>query len=55
VSFKIFTKVDVNRLMGIAEDLISPTQTAFMHGRNIMEGLVRQYMNCTLKRKMELY
>jgi hypothetical protein len=31
VSFKIFTKV---------EDLISPSQTAFMPGRNIMEGVI---------------
>jgi hypothetical protein len=40
VSFKIFTKVAVNRLIGIAEELIRPSQTAFMPGRNIMEGVV---------------
>jgi hypothetical protein len=40
VSFKIFTKVAVNKMNGIAEKLISPTQTAFIRGRNIMEGVV---------------
>jgi hypothetical protein len=30
----------VNRLIGIAEELIRPSQTAFMPGRNIMEGVV---------------
>jgi hypothetical protein len=39
-SFKIFTKVAVNRMSGIAEKLISPTQTAFMPRKNIMEGVV---------------
>jgi hypothetical protein len=40
VSFKIFTKVAVNRITKITEDLISPSQTTFMLGRNIMEGVV---------------
>jgi hypothetical protein len=40
VSFKIFTKVVVNRMSGIVDKLISPTQTAFIPGRNIMEGVV---------------
>jgi hypothetical protein len=40
VSFKIFTKVAVNRISGIVEKLIRPTQTAFIPGRNIMEGVV---------------
>jgi hypothetical protein len=40
VSLKIFTKVTVNRMTGIAMKLISPSQTAFMSGRNIMEGVV---------------
>jgi hypothetical protein len=30
----------VNRLTGIAEELIRPSQTAFMPRRNIMEGVV---------------
>jgi hypothetical protein len=30
----------VNRLIGIAEELIRPSQTTFMPGRNIMEGVV---------------
>jgi hypothetical protein len=40
VSFKIFTKVAVNRLTGIADNVISLSHTAFMPGRNIMEGVV---------------
>jgi hypothetical protein len=30
----------MNRLTGIPEELIRPSQTAFMPGRNIMEGVV---------------
>jgi phosphate starvation-inducible protein PhoH len=37
---KIFTKVMVNRMNGITSELISPSQMAFMPGRNIMEGVV---------------
>nr|AAO00696.1 retrotransposon protein, putative, unclassified [Oryza sativa Japonica Group]AAP54694.1 retrotransposon protein, putative, unclassified [Oryza sativa Japonica Group] len=40
VSFKIFTKVATNRIIGVAQKVISPTQTAFIPGRNIMEGVV---------------
>jgi hypothetical protein len=40
VSFKIFTKVLVNRMTGIATKVISPSQTAFIPGQNIMEGVV---------------
>jgi hypothetical protein len=40
VSFKIFTKVATNRLSTVAQRLIRPTQTAFLPGRNIMEGAV---------------
>jgi hypothetical protein len=40
VSFKIFTKVAVNWLTGIAGKLLGPSQTSFMPGRNIMEGVV---------------
>jgi hypothetical protein len=40
VSFKIFTKVVVNRMTGIATKLINPSQTTFIPGRNIMEGVV---------------
>ena len=40
VSFKIFTKVGTNRLNTVAKTVMSPTQTAFMPGRNIMEGVV---------------
>jgi hypothetical protein len=40
VSFKIFTKVITNRITSIAQKIISPTQTAFLPGRNIMEGVV---------------
>ena len=40
VSFKIFTKVATNRLSSVAHKIIRPTQTAFLPGRNIMEGAV---------------
>nr|AAL77136.1 Putative non-LTR retroelement reverse transcriptase [Oryza sativa Japonica Group]AAP52241.1 retrotransposon protein, putative, unclassified [Oryza sativa Japonica Group] len=40
VSFKIFTKIATNRTMDIAQKVISPTQTAFIPGRNIMEGVL---------------
>jgi hypothetical protein len=30
----------INRMTGIASKLISPSQTIFMSGRNIMEGVV---------------
>ncbi|WVZ64229.1 hypothetical protein U9M48_013787 [Paspalum notatum var. saurae] len=38
VSYKIFTKVAANRLMTVASKVVRPSQTAFMPGRNIMEG-----------------
>jgi hypothetical protein len=40
VSFKIFTKVGTNRLNMVAKTVVRPTQTAFIPGRNIMEGVV---------------
>ena len=40
VSFKIFTKVATNSLSTIAQKIIRPTHTAFLPGRNIMEGAV---------------
>jgi hypothetical protein len=40
VSFKIFTKVGTNRLNLVANKVVSPTQSAFLPGRNIMEGVV---------------
>jgi hypothetical protein len=40
VSFKIFTKVGTNRLNKVARTVVSPTQTTFMPGRNIIEGVV---------------
>jgi len=40
VSFKIFTKVATSRINSVADHLISPTQTTFMRGRNILEGAV---------------
>jgi hypothetical protein len=39
VSFKIFTKVGTNRIVQIVESVIRPTQTAFMPGRHILEGV----------------
>ena len=40
VNFKNFTKVSTNRLNKVAQTVVSPTQTVFMPGRNIMEGVV---------------
>ena len=40
VSFKIFMKVTTVRFNSVVEHLINPTQTAFMQGRNILEGVV---------------
>lgn len=40
VSFKIFTKVMTNRIALVAQKVIRPSQTAFLPGRNIMEGVV---------------
>uniref|UniRef100_I1P400 Reverse transcriptase domain-containing protein n=1 Tax=Oryza glaberrima TaxID=4538 RepID=I1P400_ORYGL len=40
VSFKIFTKIMANRIALVAQKVIKPSQTAFLPGRNIMEGVV---------------
>ena len=54
VSFKIFTKVGTNRLNMVAKTVVRPTQTVFMPGRNIMEGVVilpKPSMSFTQKRE----
>jgi hypothetical protein len=40
VSFKVFTKVIANRLLGVARKVIRPSQSAFLPGSNILEGAV---------------
>ena len=40
VSFKIITKVLMNRLSKVVNPIISPVQIAFIKGRYIMEGVV---------------
>ena len=40
VSLKIFTKVGTNRITKISQKIIRPTQSAFMSGRHILEGVV---------------
>jgi hypothetical protein len=40
VSFKVFTKVGTNRVTEVAHKVVRPTQTAFMPGRHILEGVV---------------
>jgi hypothetical protein len=40
VSFKLFTKVATNRVSAVAEKVIRPTQSAFMPGRHILEGVL---------------
>ncbi|XP_062193487.1 uncharacterized protein LOC133896859 [Phragmites australis] len=39
VSFKIFTKVATNRIVEVSEKIIRPSQTTFLPGRNILEGV----------------
>jgi hypothetical protein len=40
VSFKLFTKVATLHVNSGANHIISPSQMAFMQGRNILEGVV---------------
>jgi hypothetical protein len=40
VSFKIFMKVATLRLNTVADHVVRPSQTAFMQGRNILDGVV---------------
>ena len=40
ISFKFFTKVATNRISMVAQKIISHTQTAFLLGRNIIEGVI---------------
>ena len=40
VSFKIFTKVTTSRHNAIVDHVIQPSQTTFMQGRNILDGVV---------------
>jgi hypothetical protein len=40
VSFKIITKVLTNRIGVVADRIIKPSQTVFMPGRNILEGVI---------------
>jgi hypothetical protein len=40
ISFKIFTKVATIRLNTVADHVVRPSQTAFMQGRNILDGVV---------------
>jgi hypothetical protein len=44
-SFKILTKVAVIRMTGIDEKLVSRSQTAFLLGRNILEGVAMLHEN----------
>ena len=39
VSFKIFTKAATIRLNTVADHVVRPSQTAFMQGRNILDGV----------------
>jgi hypothetical protein len=40
VSFKIFTKVATIRLNTVGDNVVRPSQTASMQGRNILDGVV---------------
>jgi hypothetical protein len=53
VSFKIFTKVAANRISRIAQKVISPSQTAFLSGRNIIGVIVLHEMVHEMHRKKQ--
>ena len=58
VSFKTFTKVAMNRISMVAQKVISPMQTAFLPGRNIMERIVvlhETIHELHRKKRMELF
>src|SRR3954468_18892763 len=40
ISFKFFTKVATIRLNSVADHVVRPSQTTFMQGRNILDGMV---------------
>jgi hypothetical protein len=40
VSFKVFTKIATMRLNTVADHVVHPSQTAFMQGRNTIDGVV---------------
>jgi hypothetical protein len=40
MGFKIFMKVATIRLNTVADHVLQPSQTAFMQGRNILDGVV---------------
>jgi hypothetical protein len=40
LNFKIFTKVGTNRMTEEVQVVVRPTQTTFMSGRNILEGVM---------------
>jgi hypothetical protein len=40
ISFMIFTKVAMIRLNTVVDHVVRPSQTAFMQGRNILDGVV---------------
>jgi hypothetical protein len=40
MSFNFFTKVGTNRVTSVAQKVIRPTQTTFMPGRHILEGVL---------------
>jgi hypothetical protein len=55
VSFTILTKVVTIRLNTVADHVVRPSQTAFMQGRNILDGVAilhdstRQFTNYIVK------
>jgi hypothetical protein len=55
VFYKLFTKVLAIRLMGVAQDIISETQTTFIKERYILEGvLVLHEVKCRRQRRIIL-
>jgi hypothetical protein len=55
VYFKIFTKVIANKLSLVASKVIRLSQSAFLSGRNILEGVVvlHETLHQLLKKKQK--
>jgi hypothetical protein len=52
VDYKWFTKVLIKRLTEVAKSIISKTQTTFLPGRKILEGVVILHETvCEMRRK----
>jgi hypothetical protein len=55
VVFKTFTKVGTNKVTGLAHKVVKPTQSAFILGGNILEGVVVLHENIHELHKNKFY